>query len=495
MSYRTRATWKNHSRNYAVEPLRVYEPVCLSELLAVVREAHQTGSTVRAVGSHHSWSDAALTYGFLVETRGLHRILELEPDLLREGSPIPSLVRTEAGIRLRELNAHLDGRDLALTNMGGYDEQTVAGVMSTSTHGSGITMGPLVSCVRSIELVAGDGSLLRIEPAAGLTDPARYALRYPGHRLIQSDEWFDAVSVGVGCMGVVYSVILEVEPKYWLREVRTLSTWRQVRRDLEGGILERHRHYEVYLNPHPRADGEHRCLVTTRDRTEPPVGKSLDQLRRNPLVELGARLFIVPALLNLLFDLWPRLAPALIDLGLKGLADVEYTNLSYKVLNIGAANLLPAYSSEIGVPVDDRMLHLEAVERIIRIAERHVQVGAVYHTSPLSLRFVKRSPAFLSMMQGCETMMIELILLKDTEGGFELLADYEQQLYQLGGRPHWGQFNVLTGSHGLIHALYPEFSRWQAIREQLDPAGIFDGPFPRRVGITSASVGPRDFSG
>jgi len=495
MSYRTRATWKNHSRNYSVEPLRIYRPTCLAGVIAIVQDANRLSCAVRAVGSHHSWSDAALTHGFLVETRGLGRILDLEPDLLTAGASQTMLVRTEAGIRLRELNAHLDSLDLALTNMGGYDEQTVAGVMSTSTHGSGISLGPLVSCVRSIDLVAGDGSVLRIEPAGGPTNPGRYAERYPERRLIQDDDWFHAVSVGMGCMGIIYSVILEVEPKYWLREIRTLSTWQRVREDLEGGILGRHRHYEVYLNPHPGAPGGHRCLVTTRDRTEPPVGKSPDRLRRNALIEIGAKLLIVPKLMNLLFDLRPGLAPTLIDWGLKGLADVEYTGLSYKVLNIGAANSLPVYSSEIGIPVDGRGLHLEAVERILRIAERHARIGAIYHTSPISFRFVKRSPAFLSMMHGCDTMMIELILLNDTEGGFELLAAYEQELYRLGGRPHWGQFNVLTGSHGLIGSLYPAYARWQAVRRQIDPKGVFDSPFARRVGITGPTVSGRDARG
>jgi len=81
-------------------------------------------------------------------------------------------------------------------------------------------------------------------------------------------------------------------------------------------------------------------------------------------------------------------------------------------------------------------------------------------------------------------MMIELILLHDTEGGFELLAAYEQELYAIGGRPHWGQYNVLTGSHELIEAMYPRYPRWQAIRRQIDPGDRFDSPFARRVGIT-----------
>ena len=487
MEFRTRATWKNHSGNYSVEPLRLYRPNDLTELTEIIAEASRVDATVRAVGSHHSWSDAALTFGFLVETHRLNRILALEPELLTAAAQGRKLVRSEAGIRLRELNAHLDSVGLALSNMGGYDEQTVAGVMSTSTHGSGIGFGPLVSYVQSIELIAADGGFYRIEPAAGITEAAAYRARYPERRLVQDDQWFAAISVSMGCMGVIYAVTLEAEPSYWLKEVRTLSTWTKVRAALESGILDAHRHYEVYFNPHPEKSGEHNCLVTTRNRVERPQGRTKgERYRRNWLVELGARIVIIPKLLNLIFDLFPRSAPRLIDFSLKSLADVEYTNKSYKVLNIGAANLLPAYSAEIGIPVDSRMLHIQAVERIFAIARQHATIGTVYHTAPVALRFVKASNALLSMMSGSDTMMIELILLHDTEGGFELLASYEKELYALGGRPHWGQFNVLTGSNGLLAAMYPRLAEWQAVREQLDPRGRFDSPFSRRVGITRA---------
>ena len=94
---------------------------------------------MRAVGSGHSWSDVALTTGYLLRPERLNRPLEISGNL----------VRVEAGMRLRELNRHLDDNGLALSNMGGYDAQTVAGVMSTSTHGSGISFGPIADAVRS----------------------------------------------------------------------------------------------------------------------------------------------------------------------------------------------------------------------------------------------------------------------------------------------------------------------------------------------------------
>ena len=156
------------------------------------------------------------------------------------------------------------------------------------------------------------------------------------------------------------------------------------------------------------------------------------------------------------------------------------------MFNIGAANYLPAYSAEIGVPVDRRGLHVEAVEKIFEVAARHRDLGNTYQSSPISLRFVRASDALMAMMHGRDTMMIELIMLTHTEGGFELLADYEEALYALGGRPHWGQVNTLTGSDGLIGAMYPRFDDWLDVHHRLNASGVFNCPFSKRVGISTS---------
>ena len=483
MNVGRRKTWKNHLGNQSIDPLRLCTPETLGDVVALVQEAERSGCTVRAVGSGHSWSDVALTPGFLLDTSRLSRPLDLEPPLLRPGVNTATLVRTEAGIRLRELNAYLDGRGLALSNMGGYDAQTVAGVISTSTHGSGIAFGPIADQIRSLDVVAGGGKLYRIERRNGPTDAAAYAAQYGDRRLVQDDAWFDAVVVGMGCMGVVYSAMLEVEPKYWLKEVRTLRTWSQVKADLRAGdVLQQHRHYEFLFNPYA-VGGDHRCLVTTRDKTAQPVGKPKDKLERHPLTELLSSLPITAKLLNLFFDWQPKLTPQDIDIVLRGLVDDEYTNVSYKVFNIGAANKLPAYSMEIAVPLEGGR-HIEAVERVMALAQARSSLGSVYETSPVAVRFVKATSAHMSMMYARDTAMFELIMMTDTEGGYELLGAYEEALSELGGRPHWGQVNYLTGSNDALRSMYPRFDEWQGIRGQLDPGGTFVSPFTKRVGIS-----------
>jgi L-gulono-1,4-lactone dehydrogenase len=483
-----RRRWRNHTRNQSCEPLAICYAETRADLVTIVQAAHRDGATVRACGSRHAWSDAALTTGFLVETHGLNRALDVERDLLQPAWHGANLVRTEAGVRVRELNERLARGGLAFTNMGGYDGQTIAGVISTSTHGSGLRFGPIGDCVRAIELVAAQGRLFRIEPSAGLVDAARFRDRHPDIELVQDDEWFNATLVSMGCFGIIYAVTIEVEPRFWLKETRTIHTWAQVRGQLSNRDVLEHdnRHYEVCLNPHGE-NATNRCLVTTRNLAAEPRRRPPDKRRRNVLTELVSPLPIVHFLLDRLFTRHPRVTPWAIDKGLDALRDDEYTNLSYKVLNIGAANFIPAYSSEIAVPLEDDQ-HIEAVERIIAIANSRARVGRVYHTAPIALRFVKASDAHLSMMQGRDTMVIELIMMTNTEGGMELLATYEDALYELSGRPHWGQLNWLTDSYDLVSRLYPRLDAWLVVRQQLDPSGLFDSPFTKRTGLSLAAA-------
>ncbi|HEY1540459.1 MAG TPA: D-arabinono-1,4-lactone oxidase [Solirubrobacteraceae bacterium] len=488
-SFQVRKTWRNHLGNQSIDPLRIYAPQTIDEVVAIVRAAEQAGVCARAVGSGHSWSDVALTDGFLMRTNRLSRAPAPEPDFLRAKWQGRTLVRAEAGIRLKELNAYLDREGLGLSQMGGYDHQTVAGVISTSTHGSGMRYGPLNDFAHSLDMVVSGGAVVRVERADGPTDPVAYAAHHgPARSLIQDDDVFRAVSVGIGCMGIVCTALLEVEARYHLREVRELHPWAKVKADLrDGAVLRDNDHYELVFSPYRRKHA-YACLVTTRNRTADPRNRPLDKRTRNWLVELAATLPITPRLLNLILRLKPSLAPFMIETAMTALVKDEYDEVSFKVFNIGNANLVPAYSAEVGVPMDGR--HIEAVERVFAVAERRRSLGDVYQSSPIALRFVKASPAFASMMHGRDTMMMELIQLSGNDGGYEMLGAYEEALYDLGGRPHWGQVNALTGSHGLVASMYPRWEDWLAVHRRFNASGVFDSPFSRRVGIAQDRFTP-----
>lgn len=489
MRFEIRKTWKNHLGNQRIDPLRIYEPRTIAEVQQIVRLARERGVNVRAVGSGHSWSDVALTEGFLLKPTGMTRIPSSEPDFIRADWAGRRLVRAEGGARIRELNAWLDEHGMGFVNLGGYDGQTIAGVTATSTHGSGIEFGPLNDALRSLDVVVGDGSVQRIEPQDGPTDRAAFEAHFgAGRTLVQDDEVWNAVSVGIGCMGVICTALVEVRERFFMREVRTLHPWAKVRADLEdGGVLARHEHYELAFSPYD--DGyAYPFLVTTRDPVADPRNRPLDKRMRNWLVEAAALFPFTPHIINLLLDVAPKLAPAMLRGSVRSLVKDEYDEISFKVFNIGTLNNLPAYSCEIGVPMDGR--HIEAVEEIFRVARERRELGQVYQSSPIALRFVKASPAFLSMMNGRDTMMIELIELNGNDGGMELVKAYEEALYALGGRPHWGHVNTLSGSHDFIAAMYPRLGDWLAVRAALDPDGVFDSPFTKRVGLSAERFVP-----
>jgi len=458
--------------------VEIVSPGTLEQLVDLVNRAEREGKTLRASGARHAWSDIALTNGIMVEPDNLSQVTRAEPATLRPQPAGVNLVWVGSGTHLRTLNPALEKMGLALRNMGGYDAQTIAGVISTSTHGSGLAFGPFPDAVRSLELVVSAGRALRVEPADGPTDPDVFDDE--GLELVQDDEQFAAAICGLGTLGLLYRVMIDVREKFWLKEVRTLDTWEKVRSTLTpGGVLGEEGHYELFVNPYAGDDGEHRVLVTMRTNTEEPGDEPQDKLERHFLTELESSWHFTGVLLRFLARHFPSLMAKRFDSVLEEMCDDNYTNISYKVFNIGEANALPADSMELGVAVDGR--HLEAVDKILAIAAERAKEG-IYHTSPFSLRFVAPSRAYASMMYAQPTMMIELIMVTGSRGGNSLLVGYEDALAGLDVRPHWGQINAIEPEQ--LPQLYPMWDRWMAVEKEYNASGVFDSPFTERVGIS-----------
>jgi len=483
-----RRQWHNDTGNQAVDPVALWPAKDVDDLVSAVVRARAEGLTVRCVGSGHSWSDVALTTGYLIGPRRLSRVSRVEAGLMRDGVELEGLVSVGSGTTIKQLNDWLDRHGLALQQMGGFDGQTLAGVVSTSTHGSGVKFGPFPDFVRSLDLVDGTGRRRRIEPADGPTDPAAFSAARPEWSLDQRDDWFDAVICAMGCIGLIVSLIIQVGPSFELTEVRRLSTWKEVRAELESGALRRHEHYEVYVNPYARkGKGSNRCIVTTRE----PPGANRGAGHRPLIPELLGHLpWITSLIMRAAGVIAPRrLFPLLLDFSLGAIKSAGYTNRSYLVFNIGSTNNLRAYSAEMGVPTADGT-YLDAVETVLDTAERFARDGAIFHTSPISLRFVAPSRALMSMMHGRETMMIELIQLVDTFGGVEILAAHQDALAACDVRAHWGQINTLSPEE--LAARYPGLPAWEAVRRELDPDDVFASPFGKRVGFSPrAALRPR----
>lgn len=168
---------------------------------------------------------------------------------------------------------------------------------------------------------------------------------------------------------------------------------------------------------------------------------------------------------------------------MRGVLDKDgYIDKSFKVMNIGSANNVRGYASEYAVSLKDD-LYIKAVDRIIELAEKNKILGEIYHTAPISLRFVRQSNAFLSMMHGEDKCLIEVPLVYQTKGRFQILDKLEDELCLLGNiRPHWGQYQNLGKES--VRKLYPALDKWLAVYRQMNTTGVFSNTFTDRCGFS-----------
>ena len=118
-------SWHNWAGDQVCQPASVPRPGSVSELAEVVAGA----SSAKVRGSGHSFSEAALTEGVMIDLGAMDRVLDVDP--------ASGLVRVEGGIPLRRLNLVLNAHGLAMANLGDIDRQTISGAISTATHGTG----------------------------------------------------------------------------------------------------------------------------------------------------------------------------------------------------------------------------------------------------------------------------------------------------------------------------------------------------------------------
>ena len=221
--------WTNWAGTVTAHPVATAVPRSPEEVADAVRDAGRRGLRVRMRGSGHSFTDVAATDGVMLDPSLLHGVVAVDRAAMT--------VTVLAGTPLHELNAQLDRLGLALHNMGDIDRQTVAGALSTGTHGTGGTTASLAGQVEALELVAGDGSLRTVSRAE---DP----------------DHFHAARVGLGAVGVLTTVTFRVEPAFTLQADERPMRWAEaVGRHDE--LVAEHHHVDLYWFPHTdRCTGE-----------------------------------------------------------------------------------------------------------------------------------------------------------------------------------------------------------------------------------------------
>ena len=428
-------TWRNWAGNQSAAGLTVIEPRGTAEIVAAVELAAREGRRVKAAGTGHSFTAIAGPEDIQVRLDGHDGLVKLDADT--------GLVTVQSGMPLHRLNALLARSGFAMTNLGDIDRQTVAGATSTGTHGTGARFGGLATQIRGLELVPADGGVL-------------------GCSATENADVFRAARVGLGALGVIATVTLQVERAFALRaEERSMQLDETLERFDE--LADDHDHFEFWWFPHTT-----RTLVKLNTRLPLDAGlEPLSPLRSwwddellsnrvwGGLVAAGRRV--------------PALIPPINRVSARTLGTRVYTDRSDKVFV--SPRRVRFVEMEYAVP---RAAAVDLVRGVQGVFDR-----SGWRTPfPVEVRVAAGDDIPLSTASGRDTAYVAVH--QPVGMAFEPhFRAVERVALDLDGRPHWGKLHWLEADD--LRKRYPEFDAFVAVRDRLDPEGRFANAYTERV--------------
>ncbi|MEA2361006.1 MAG: L-gulono,4-lactone dehydrogenase [Thermoleophilaceae bacterium] len=417
-------TWTNWARDQRCAPDRIERPASEAELARIVAGARR----VKVAGSGHSFSDIACTDGVMLHLGRMNRVLAVEGNE----------ATVEAGITLHELGPQLAARGLAMENQGDVDPQTVAGAISTATHGTGGRFRNLSAQVTRLRLITAAGEALELREGDDLA----------------------AGRASLGALGAISAVTLRCVPAFTIHRIDEPRPLDDVLASFDERV-DGSDHFELFVFPYTRT-----ALTLTSQRTDRdprPPGK-LQAFVRDVLVENAALELACRAGRR-----FPRAIPAVNRRVTALMSRAEHLDASHRVY----ANRRSVRFTEMeyGIP---REHVAEALERVLALIERRrLPIGF-----PIEVRAVAPDDALLSTAHGRPTGYIAVHQYRgmEFEGYFRAV---EAIMDEYGGRPHWGKRHYQSAA--TLRPRYPGWDRFQAVRDRLDPERKFENEYLRRV--------------
>jgi L-gulono-1,4-lactone dehydrogenase len=430
-----RTVWSNWAGNQRCL-VPVLRPTSEPELCRIVADAATEGRPVKAVGAGHSFTDIALTDGVLVDLRDYGRILSVDRDACT--------VTVQAGARLRDMSEYLWSHGLAFTNLGDIDVQSLAGATATATHGTGLRFGNLSSGITAMRIVDGTGAVHAVDAT-------------------HEPEVFAAARVGIGALGLVSTITLQVEPAFHLHAVEEPRRVDEVLESFDE-LVRAHDHYEFFWVPHTgwaltKANRRNQETLSPRSAWDAFVQ---DELWTNAAFGAVNRVGTLrPSLIRRLSRMVP--SPG----------RVEYNDRSYRVF--ASPRRVRFLEMEYAVPLEATVEALQGVRAVVERLGFPVSF-------PVEVRATQADDIPLSTASGRDTGYVAVHMYRGMPHE-EYFHAVEAVMRDLDGRPHWGKLHGRTAAD--LAPVYPDWDAFQAVRARMDPAGVFENAATRRV------LGPR----
>jgi FAD-linked oxidoreductase len=417
--------WRNWAGDQTCEPAAVERPADVRGIAEALERAADAGRRVRVAGSGHSFTNAACSDGFLLSLERMDRVLDVDRASNR--------VRVEGGITIHALSAALAQHGLALENLGDIDVQTIAGAISTATHGTGARLPNLSAQVESVELVLADGDVLTCSAA----DPDPTA-----------------------SLGVVAAVTLRCVPAFTLRGVDRPAPLEETLDRLEE-LGEANDHFELFTFPYTKT-----ALTRTNNRVDEaprPRSRAGAYAQDVLLTNHAFHAFCVAG------RAMPRFIPRINRVVTRLAGSSVRVDRSDRIF--ASPRLVKFTEMEYALP---REHTADAVRRVMAlIEERRLEVPF-----PIEVRLVAPDDALLSPAHARPTGYVAVHMFKGMEWEPYFRA-VEQIMDDYDGRHHWGKRHFQTAE--TLRARYPRWDDFQSLRARLDPAGRFANAYTDRV--------------
>ncbi|MCT9929533.1 FAD-binding protein [Planotetraspora sp. A-T 1434] len=418
----------NWARNQSITPSEVRTPVSADAVARAVRDAASSGRRVRMLGTGHSFTGVALTDGILLRPTALTGVLGAGD----------GWVKVAAGTPLSALNEELDRRGLALANMGDITAQTVAGAIQTGTHGTGREIGGLADQVFEMDIVLADGTLATV----------------------RDGDLFDAARVGLGALGILTAVTFRVEPAFLLRSRREPLPFSGILESLDE-LTEANEHLDFFWLPHTDT-----CLVKRNNRSPGPARPPGAFRRWLDNVFLENTLFGAVCAVGARF---PGAIPRINAISASVLSASDFADRSYKVFT--SVREVRFLEMEYAIPRHHLAQALRETRDLIERAGWKI-------TFPVEVRVTPPSGAWLSTAYGRPSAYVACHVYRPTPND-AYFEGVEEIMTRLRGRPHWGKLHTRDAAY--LRTVYPKFADFVALRDKLDPQGLFTNDYLDRV--------------
>jgi len=399
---------KNWSGNVEFVPERLAHPKSVSEIAEIV----SVSTKVRAVGSAHSFNRIADSHDTLIAFDEFPHDISIDS--------VSRTVRVSAGVRYGELAIALHAAGFALPNMGSLPHITVVGATSTGTHGSGVANQNLSAAISRIELINADGEDVTI---AGVD--------------------LSAARVGLGALGIIHHVTLNIIPAFELTQAVYVDLPFQ----------------DFLANFHDVMAGAYSVSAFTT------WGDSvIDQLWVKAL----------PSAENVVPDTY--FGAKIATTKMHPLAGADTQSATEQMGSRGPwherlphfkLDFTPSFGeelqSEFFIDITDAKPALEYLYGMRELIQPYLLVS--------ELRTIARDENWLSPSYQRDSLAIHFTWKPDVVGVRALLPTIEAGLNPYNARPHWGK--LFTDAHFDFQALYPQFSAWKVFRDKYDTTRKF----------------------